>query len=341
MTASSSNASLADKGNLNSHMNDDFNDLGDLFKPSRQDKLFKLILSLLLVVYLIFGIIVPFLEQVEIPREIKEQVPPQLAKIMLKEKQLPPPEKPKELPPEPEPPKEEIKDQPLENAPEEPILKPIVQPTVITPKTSREVAKEKAKTSGLAAMKDELFSMREAFDVKPTAQSTLEKTTAQEVKVKREMLAGAANKQSDNLSTSTISKPVASGALSANSTQQIRLAEEEVLASQGAIAEKASQASTGGQRSEAVLRRTLEANKARLYALYNRALRKDPFLKGKVMFEIVIQPNGSISRVDIKSSELNNAKLERQLTLVLRSISFPAEDVAVMTTIWAIDFLPS
>jgi protein TonB len=335
MTASSSNASLADKGNLNSHMNDNFNDLGDLFKPSRQDKLFKLILSLLLVVYLIFGIIVPFLEQVEIPREIKEQVPPQLAKIMLKEKQLPPPEKPKELPPEPEPPKEEIKDQPLENAPEEPILKPIVQPT------TREVAKEKAKKSGLAAMKDELFSMREAFDVKPTAQSTLEKTTAQEVKVKREMLAGAANKQSDNLSTSTISKPVASGALSANSTQQIRLAEEEVLASQGAIAEKASQAATGGQRSEAVLRRTLEANKARLYALYNRALRKDPFLKGKVMFEIVIQPNGSISRVDIKSSELNNAKLERQLTLVLRSISFPAEDVAVMTTIWAIDFLPS
>ncbi|MEO3680885.1 hypothetical protein ABHN84_01090 [Shewanella vesiculosa] len=43
----------------------------------------------------------------------------------------------------------------------------------------------------------------------------------------------------------------------------------------------------------------------------------------------------------IKSSELNNSKLERQLTLVLRSINFPAESVAVMTTIWAIDFFPS
>ncbi|UJF21189.1 AgmX/PglI C-terminal domain-containing protein [Shewanella sp. OMA3-2] len=341
MTANSSSASLSNTGNvnLNRQMNAGFNDLGDLFKPSRQDKLFKLILSLLLVVYLIFGIIVPLLDQVEIPREIKEQVPPQLAKIMLKEKQLPPPEKPKELPPEPVPPKEEMKDQPVDKTPDEPILKPVVQP--ISPKTTREEAKEKAQTSGLAAMKDELFSMREAFDIKPTAQSTLEKTTTQEVKVKREMLAGAANKQSDDLSTSTISKPVASGALSANNTQQIRLAEEEVLASQGAIAEKANQAVTGGQRSEAALRRTLEANKARLYALYNRALRKDPFLKGKVMFEIVIQPNGSISRVEIKSSELNNAKLERQLTLILRSISFPAEDVAIMTTIWAIDFLPS
>ena len=154
-------------------------------------------------------------------------------------------------------------------------------------------------------MKDELFSMREAFDVKPAAQRKLDQTTAQEVKVKRDLLAGAANKQTDSLAKSTISKTVAAGSLTGNETQ------------------KASQASQNGQRSEAALRRTLEANKSRLYSLYNRALRKDPFLKGKVMFEIVIQPNGNVSKVTINSSELNNAKLERQLTLVLRSISFP------------------
>jgi outer membrane biosynthesis protein TonB len=216
----------------------------------------------------------------------------------------------------------------------------VVKPQVVQP-TTREAAKEKASTSGLAAMKDELFSMRDAFDVTPTAQRKLEQTTSQEVKVKRDLLAGAANKQTDSLAKSTISQTVSSGSLSGNETQQIRLAKEEVLASQGAVAEKASQASQGGQRSEAALRRTLEANKSRLYSLYNRALRKDPFLKGKVMFEIVIQPNGSISKVSIKSSELNDAKLERQLTLVLRSITFPAENVAVMTTIWAIDFFPS
>ncbi|MCL1068101.1 AgmX/PglI C-terminal domain-containing protein [Shewanella olleyana] len=310
-----------------------FNDIGDLFKPSKQDRLFKQILVILLVVYAVFGIGVPFLEQVELPREVKEQLPPQLAKIMLKEKQLPPPEKPKE---EPEP---EIKPEPekLEEPPvDKPVEKPIVQPTM-----TREAAKEKAQTSGLAAMKDELFSMREAFDIKPASQSTLEQTEAQEVKVKRKMLAASANTQSESLTTSTVSQTVASDALSTKNTQQIRLAEEEVLATQGAIAEEAQLASAGNQRSEAALRRTLEANKARLYALYNRALRKDPFLKGKVMFEIEIQPNGSISRVDIQSSQLNNAKLERQLKVVLRSIVFPAEDVATMTTIWAIDFLPS
>ena len=321
--------------------NQSFNDLGDLFKPSKQDKLFKQILWLLLLVYVVFAVVVPMLEQVELPREVKEQVPPQLAKIILQEKQLPPPVKPEVKPPEPEPlPKLEPElAPPEEKVPEKPVEQ-AVKPQIVQP-TTREAAKEKASTSGLAAMKDELFSMREAFDVKPAAQRKLDQTTAQEVKVKRDLLAGAANKQTDSLAKSTISKTVASGSLTGNETQQIRLAKEEVLASQGASAEKASQASQNGQRSEAALRRTLEANKSRLYSLYNRALRKDPFLKGKVMFEIVIQPNGNVSKVTINSSELNNAKLERQLTLVLRSISFPAEKVAVMTTIWAIDFFPS
>ena len=321
--------------------NQSFNDLGDLFKPSKQDKLFKQILWLLLLVYVVFAVVVPMLEQVELPREVKEQVPPQLAKIILQEKQLPPPVKPEVKPPEPEPlPKLEPElAPPEEKVPEKPVEQ-AVKPQIVPP-TTREAAKEKASTSGLAAMKDELFSMREAFDVKPAAQRKLDQTTAQEVKVKRDLLAGAANKQTDSLAKSTISKTVAAGSLTGNETQQIRLAKEEVLASQGAVSEKASQASQNGQRSEAALRRTLEANKSRLYSLYNRALRKDPFLKGKVMFEIVIQPNGNVSKVTINSSELNNAKLERQLTLVLRSISFPAEKVAVMTTIWAIDFFPS
>ncbi|RPA62798.1 hypothetical protein EGC86_06805 [Shewanella frigidimarina] len=321
--------------------NQSFNDLGDLFKPSKQDKLFKQILWLLLLVYVVFAVVVPMLEQVELPREVKEQVPPQLAKIILQEKQLPPPVKPEVKPPEPEPlPKLEPElAPPEEKVPEKPVEQ-AVKPQIVQP-TTREAAKEKASTSGLAAMKDELFSMREAFDVKPAAQRKLDQTTAQEVKVKRDLLAGAANKQTDSLAKSTISKTVAAGSLTGNETQQIRLAKEEVLASQGAVSEKASQASQNGQRSEAALRRTLEANKSRLYSLYNRALRKDPFLKGKVMFEIVIQPNGNVSKVTINSSELNNAKLERQLTLVLRSISFPAEKVAVMTTIWAIDFFPS
>jgi len=314
-------------------MSTGFQTQSDLFISSQQDKKFLRILSILLVVYLFFALGVPLLEQVKVPREVKEQVPPQLAKIILKEKQLPLPEKIKE--PEIVKP-EEINETPKKEPEEKPAEKPVEQP-----KMTRDAAREKAKTSGLAAMKDELFSMREAFTVAPEAATTLDQKKTEEIKVKRKLLTGAVNKQSEGVTAATVSRTVNSDALSSKNTQHIRLAEEEVLATEGAIIEEEALSAQAGQRTELSLRRTLEANKSRLYALYNRALRKDPFLKGKVMFEIEIQPNGTISRVDIKSSGLNNAKLERQLTVILRSIRFPEEAVAVMKTIWAIEFLPS
>jgi len=302
-----------------------FKEENDLFLSDQQDQRFTKVLSTLLVIYLIFAIGLPFLDQVEIPRKLKEQVPAQLAKIMLKEKKLPVPVKPKES----------VTLEPEEAPKETPKVKPIEQP-----KMTREAAREKAKISGLAAMKDELFSMREAFDIKPNVQKMLDKNQAQEVKMKRKLLTGAANKQSDGLAIAAISQTIESDALSTKNTQQIRLAEEKMIAKEGGITEQEA-IIEAEQRSEITLRRTLEANKARLYALYNRALRKDPFLKGKVMFDIEIQPDGKVSHVKIKSSELNNAKLERQLTVILRSIRFPEQNVSVMTTIWAIDFLPS
>lgn len=314
--------------------NASFKNFYDLFKPSEQDKKFTTILLALFSLYLIVALVVPFLDQVVVPREIKEQVPVQLAKIILKEKKLPPPEKKVEVKEEPKKEKEveKPKEQPKEKK------EPPVPPTL---EQRRELAKKQAKTSGLAAMKDELFAMREAFDVVPAASTQLNTNTAAETKVKRKLIAGAVNKQSVGLSAAKTAQIVQSDTLSTRNTQHIRLSKEEVLATNDAIVEDNLAAANNGQRSEMSIRRTLESHKSRLYARYNRALRKDPFLQGKVLFEIEIQPDGSISKASIKSSELNNPKLERQLLLVLRAISFAKEDVAVMVTIWAIDFLPS
>lgn len=303
--------------------NDDFI---NVFEHSAQDKKFTRILQSLVGLYLLLAVVIPFIEQVEVSREIKEKVPVQLAKIMLKEKELPIPEKPKE---------KLIEDKKPEEAKDKKELK--VEP----PKTKRQVAKQKAQTSGLAAMKDELFAMRDAFEVKPAVTSKLNKASTSEVKVQRKLLASTANTQATNLSVAKTSQTVTSDELSTRATQQVRLSEEEVLASTDTAVAESLAAQKSGQRSEVALRRTLEANKSRLYARYNRALRKDPFLKGKVEFEIEILPSGKVNKVTIKSSELNNAKLERQLTVILRAIKFSAESVGTVVTIWSIDFLPS
>ena len=296
----------------------------ELFQTSTQDKLFSRILIILLSIYFVVAVVVPFIEQVEIPREVKEKVPVQLAKIMLKEKQQPIPEKPKEVV------KEEKKPEPKEE-----------KPVVKKPATKREAAKQKAQSSGLAAMKDDLSAMRDAFKVETASSTTLNKTQAKEVKVQRKMLASAAAQQSDTLSAQKTTQVAASDALVSRGDQTIRLSKSEVLAGSDTHVEEALLASNSTQRSELALRRTLEANKSRLYARYNRALRKDPFLKGKVQFEIEISPSGKVNKVTVKSSELNHAKLERQLVLILRSIDFGAKGAESMVTIWSIDFLPS
>ena len=84
----------------------------------------------------------------------------------------------------------------------------------------------------------------------------------------------------------------------------------------------------------------LEANKSSLYTLYSRALRSNPLLKGKVVFELVISPDGNLTEVRIVRSELGDSKLERQLTLRLRSVNFGAADVAPTRSTWTVEFLP-
>lgn len=293
-------------------------DSSELFNGNKQDKSFKKWLIILFLLYLLVGLLVPLFERPIVSREVKEQMPPQLTKIILKKK-----EEPKEKPIEPE--KIEVKEEPKEIEP---------------PKTKRAAAKEKAKSSGLAAMKDDFFALREAFVIAPKT-ATLQKNDSKTVEpVKRNLLAAKANEKSKNLQAVKTVSTAASDRLATKSTQQVRLAAEEVIAD--GIDENSVE--TGEQlsntRSELKLRQTLEANKARLYALYNRALRKDPFLSGKVLFEIEILPDGRVNQVKIQSSALENKKLERQLTLAMKKLNFGAEDVDMMTTIWAVEFLP-
>ena len=299
---------------------------------SSQDKKFYTILFGLIVLYFAIAVVVPFIERIEIPRDIKEQVPKQLTRIVIEKKQLPVPE-----PIKPKPPEEKLKEPPEPKKTPEPKPKKVA---VVKPVNKRQAAKQKAQSSGLAAMKDELLAMREVLEIKPKASQPLQKSAAKQTEVKRKLLTAKVNQQSTALANAKVSQAVASDELSTYNTQTIRLSDEEVIASGEGEEQYADSQGLANTRSEMKLRQTLEASKARLYSLYNRALRKDPLLKGKVVFNIEIQPSGAISEVFIESSELENAKLERQLLIILRSIDFGPENVELMVTVWAIEFLP-
>jgi TonB family protein len=89
------------------------------------------------------------------------------------------------------------------------------------------------------------------------------------------------------------------------------------------------------------IRLVFERHKGAIYAIYNRALRDDPGLQGKVVLELKIAPGGEVTGLRVVSSELKAAELESKLLARIRQFDFGAKDVEVMVVTWPVDFLPS
>ena len=84
-----------------------------------------------------------------------------------------------------------------------------------------------------------------------------------------------------------------------------------------------------------------ERNKGAIYAIYNRALRDDPSLQGKVVVKLTIAPSGQVVDCRVESSELKASELEAKLLARIRQFDFGAKDVDQMVVTWPVDFLPS
>ena len=84
-----------------------------------------------------------------------------------------------------------------------------------------------------------------------------------------------------------------------------------------------------------------DQNKGAIYALYNRALRSDPSLHGKLVLRLTIMPNGTVTECVVVSSELAAPEFQHQLEERVKLFRFQAKDVAPVTTTKPLDFFPS
>ena len=110
-----------------------------------------------------------------------------------------------------------------------------------------------------------------------------------------------------------------------------------VAAPDGASAER-----PGSGRSQEEIQEILDRNKRAIYALYNRELRFDPTLRGKVVVGLTIAPSGAVTECRILSSELNAASLEQKLVLLIKRIDFGARPgVPSVSTRVPIEFFPA
>lgn len=295
-----------------------------------EDKTFYRLLLAGLLLWLLIAVVVPALQVPERSRQLQEQLPPQLARVLIEERKAPPP-------PEPEPQPEQI----IEPA------KPEPKPVEATPeqvKPDPQLARQQAEQAGLMAMRDDLAALRQSFQLNNTAPQVKSTGEQQATQLDRNLLRNEASKTFATAEAAAVAGDITRSELADTGTTALAETELKGLSATGrkdAQPRSDSGSSGAGQgRSEAEIRRVLEANKSSLYTLYSRALRANPLLKGKVVFELVIKPDGSLADVSIVRSELNDSKLELQLTLRLRGVNFGAAQVALTRSTWTVEFLP-
>ncbi|WP_230556862.1 AgmX/PglI C-terminal domain-containing protein [Teredinibacter turnerae] len=98
---------------------------------------------------------------------------------------------------------------------------------------------------------------------------------------------------------------------------------------------------SGNVRSEEEITLTFDRNKGSLYSIYNRERRKKPGLKGKIVLELTISPEGVVTDARIVSSELDDPSLERRLLARVKMFKFEQSTVEPVTVVFPVEFLPS
>jgi periplasmic protein TonB len=275
------------------------------------------------------GIVIPWLPVPETDRETLEELPPQLARIVL--------EKPKPVIPPP-PPKPEVKE-------EKPVVeeKPEVKPEVkkeVTPKPEPTVAdaKEKAAVSGLLAFKDAFADMRDAVDMsalKDTA--AIAQGAGEAATIDRSIMTSKHGTRSAGVNVTALSRDTGGIALAGRETTKV----EAPLESTGEGGVKAPRELDPRQRSIEEVRRIFDSNKGSIFAIYNRALRQDPTLQGKVVLELVINPSGQVMDVKVVASELADEDVVAKIVNRIRLFDFGKRDVGTTTISYPVHFLPT
>ncbi|MBI1195916.1 MAG: AgmX/PglI C-terminal domain-containing protein [Gammaproteobacteria bacterium] len=293
---------------------------------------FQRILTPVVVITLICSLVFPFLPVPDKAKDAVEPLPPRYARMLLTPKPAPPKPvvKPKPELPKVEPTKTEHK------APTPEAKKPPV-PVAPAPKP-KPSARERASHAGLLAFREDLASLRSNVAI-PHNNRPLQKAAAAEApKVERALITRRAEKGTKGIDTAKLSRDTGNKpAAAAHRTEQVA---SEVLP----VATQ--RPGTHGQdglptRSDEEIQLVFDRNKGKLYSLYNRALRTNAGLRGKVVLLLSIASDGKVLKCEIVSSELKDAKLEKQLVTRIRMFDFGALDVVETQVTYPIDFFPS
>jgi TonB family protein len=207
------------------------------------------------------------------------------------------------------------------------------------PVKTKITARQQAEQTGLLALKDNLADMRQTgntSNLRNTGQ--LSQGGGQARSTERAILTAGTTRTSGGIKTSNLSRNTGGGELASRTTTQVH--NPAVDAAGGRVGNSDRGMRTAGRSIEEI-QMVFDRNKGAIYSVYNRALRQDPTLQGKVVLQLTIAPSGKVTHCELISSELHDAALGRKIAQRVQLFNFEAKDVSEVTITYPIDFLPA
>ena len=305
------------------------------------------------------GTIIPMVALPIIDRSIEVvKIPERLVTLVKNEPLIPEPVQPK---PRQEPKKEkQIEPEKPKQAVSEKTAKTEKKPAKAAPVkkaggNDTQVARKKAETTGVLAFKstfsdlmDEVPVAKLGTDARVNKQSKLVPGQSQ---AQRNLVAMQAKSgTSGGISNLGVSRNLGNGGSGGgggygNAGQIGGVGYSNVESSVAGIGGEEGRPMSGGPgpgRTDEEIQIVFDRYKATLYRIYNKELRKDPTLRGKLLLKITIEPEGEVSMCLVESTDLGSDYLVTQIVARVKRFNFgPKEDVPVTTILYPIDFLPA
>ena len=204
-------------------------------------------------------------------RDQRAPQPPQLARILLEKQALLHFTRRRRGRNLPEPKPVEAVTAALPTLPE-PAAKPLP-----TPQDTLVQAREAAQAAGVLAFRDELSELRDSLDLDAMPRTVTSRGEASAATVERAVITSAAVSNSGGINMA-LSRDSGGPALSGRERHGCgAISPARINSRQQSVRQL-------GGRSDESIRQVMDRNKGALFAIYNRALRQDPLLQGKLVF---------------------------------------------------------
>jgi outer membrane biosynthesis protein TonB len=269
---------------------------------------FRKILLVVLIRAFLLGYLVPLWERPVVEIEEKIEVPERLAKLLIEKKPPPPPPPPpkEEEPPEELPKKEEIKKEKTEEIEKKPEPK----------KKETKVAKKKVDSVGVLAFKNDFASLLDLdsnVDNKIGTKARLTNLGRTAKQSTRSIITTQAASGTGGINTASLSRNVSGTGNTIEGVGYSRV--ESSIGTEYATEDRPLSEGPGPSRTDEEIQSVFDKYKAALYRIYNRELRKNPTLQGKMVLRLTIEPDGKVSACSVDSSDMDSPSMDKNIFL--------------------------